>query len=559
MYIAQQPSSSSPITEFNISSGNSGPEAIISGPNRTFWFTEFNAGKIGEFNAKSSTFKHFTIPEAGARPVTLAMDRLGRIWFTDQNVSSVWLLDPSQGTGGSFHQYLTATPQSTPVFVLIDPINNTWFTDTTANFIGEITYPSGQMMKYPLPNPLSGPGEIALQNGTQYLWITESYSNKIARFDMVNHTFQEFTPSVSLNSPVGIVVDKYGNVWVSEHGGSSIVELSPDSSTFAKYPTSQAAGLAQTAPATLTIDRMGRLWFAEHLANRVGRLDPSTGIMDEFVIPIPGAFSWLNTLDSNDSFWFTEYYANEIGMIPWNASSPVRISPMLIPTGQVTAGQTVSSQVSITNISAHQITLGLNVTSSFASDGLTTSSEVSLSRGSLTLNPGQTANITATITPDFSLSSGVYAVGVVATYGVVSSVGLIFLRVQGSLLFLLETFLPEIFIAAASVLVVTLLLKRRRKNKTASKVISAKPLPRVNSSSIVVLVFILFFVDIAMPANAKCPGFPQQPVNFNGPSGPDYFGIALDVGSIAFFAIVAYLLVKNRFRKSKASPQNDIL
>ena len=47
---------------------------------------------------------------------------------------------------------------------------------------------------------------------------------------------------------------------------------------------------------------------------------------------------------------------------------------------------------------------------------------------------------------------------------------------------------------------------------------------------------------------------PSPPVN---PSGPtvDYYGIALDLASIAFFGIVAYILIRDRLRRGKATDE----
>src|SRR5437899_10153604 len=105
--VSQQPSSSSPITEFPIPYANPGPNAIVSAPNHIFWFVEYNTGEIGEFNETSKTFNRFPIPETGAIPASLALDGLGRIWFTDQNKNSpsVWALNET-ASPPTFRQYL---------------------------------------------------------------------------------------------------------------------------------------------------------------------------------------------------------------------------------------------------------------------------------------------------------------------------------------------------------------------------------------------------------------------------------------------------------------------
>jgi virginiamycin B lyase len=562
--ISQQPSSESPITEIPIPYANPGPNAIVAGPNNVYWFVEYNTGNIGEYNSTAKTFNQFAIPETGAAPASLALDSLGRIWFTDQNVNnpSVWVLNASS-PGGKFLQYSIHTQNSTPVFVIVDNSNEVWFTDTTGNYLDKLDPSTGQIRGYSLPTANSGPAEIAFQNGTSYIWITESFANKIARFDTspssnttnTGGPFREFTPTVSLESPVGIVADNDGNVWVSEHRGSSIAELIPSNSTFRKYPTSQPSLFETTAPATMAMDRLGRFWFVEHFGNRVGRLDPKTGTMDEFNIPIPGpSYSLRNAVDANNNFWFTEYSSNRIGMIPWNANSSITIDSKSIPVA-VNAGETISQQLSLWNTATSPVSVTLNVTSTFTPNGQTSVNEVALSNYSFVLGANQSKNVTLRVTPDGNLPSGIYTAGVVATNGNASSVGFVFLQVKGnlSILSLLQTYLPAIVIAAAAVLLLTSIVVRRKRASSVSAT-SNTQLP-IGTALFIGLMLFAVAVQVIPPSAAKCIGLPQQ--NTNGtPPGPDYFGLALDIGSIAFFVIVLYLILRSRQKNKPSRPDS---
>jgi len=541
--VRQQPTLSSPIKEFPIQSANAGPNAIVHAPNGSFWFVEYNIGKIGELSPSSGTIREFNINETGATPASLAIEASGDIWFTDQKIPSVWVFHPSSAT---FHRYVTNVPNSTPVFVIADPSNRIWFTDTTANYVGNLDPLTGVIVPYHLPTSNSGPAELAVENGTSYLWISESFTNKIARFDAASHSFQEYAPSFSLLSPVGISVDKNGNVWTSEHGGSSIAELIPSNSTFRKYPTSQPTNLKITAPATIALDKFGRIWFVEHFSNKVGRLDPRTGVMNEFVIPTSGlAYSLLNALDSNGNFWFTEYTANRIGMINWNATSPVTIDSILSPI-PIIAGHSTSSQIYLANNSSSSIDVQLNFTSTFNQYGQTTNSEISLSNYSLVLSPNQSKTIVATITPDNSLSSGTYAAGIEAIYGNTSVIGIIFLQVQGnfSIIGLIVSILPVIAIGVAAVLLLAGLLIRRRK---ASSLGLSSSKPPVATVVLALIVIVGLAIPVVPESAAKCIGLPPPPPN--QPAQPDYIGIGLDVGALVFFAIVAFLLIRDRMRR----------
>jgi streptogramin lyase len=428
-----QVNTSSPIKFFTIPTSNSGPNAIISAPNDTFWFVEFTAGKLGEFFAQNDSFKEFPIPENNSIPSSLTMDSLGRIWFSDQSGNgSIWMFDPATD---HFTQFDTLSPKSTPLFLIADDQNNIWFTESTANKLSELSYPGYKMTEYTLPTSNSGPVEITFGQNKSVIWITETYTGKIARFNVNTHTFVEYSPPsfVSLKSPVGIVVDGAGNVWVSEHGGSAVVELVPANSTFRSYPTSVPDnGYPISAVATLAIDAQGRLWFVEHFANKVGRLDPTTGIMEEFQIPssLP-AYSVLNTLDSQGNFWFTEFGSNQIGEVLSNVSSPLQTTIQPIQSNSVSSGDTIVADVTVSNTLPIPQYVTLNTTSSFSYTGLTSNQQISLNSSGLTLPADGKATISAKITPNASLSSGIYSIGIVASSGNSSTVGITFISVKG--------------------------------------------------------------------------------------------------------------------------------
>lgn len=530
------------VTNYSIPTPNTVPDAIVPGPNQTVWFTEYGAGAVGVFNSTSRTFNSYTIPEPGAIPATLTFNGPSEIWLTDQNPSfpSIWVMNISGSP--TFHRFLTNATNSSPVFIISDQqTRNIWFTDTTGNYLGMIDHTTLQMTKFTPPADYSGPVEIAQENGTRYIWAS-AISGKISRFDTITGTFQGFTPSVSLSYPVGIVVDKGGSVWVSEHGGSAIVEFIPSNSTWRKYPTSQATASPGTGPATLAIDSQGRLWFAEHYANKIGRLDPSADTMEEFGVPFPGAYSLLNSLDGKGNFWFAMAYGNSIGSIPGNATSSLIVRPISTPNSSVVSGQTTSSQFVITNGLSAQISLSLSTTSFFTTNYYTTKSEVSLSTYSLTLGPGENKTVSVMITPDFSLASGIYTAGIVASYSNISSISTFFLRVDASAWYQVEVFFPEILTGAGIALVIVFLLIRRKKPRDASS--TTKRAPKVTLAAALVLLFLLLIQETAQ-GWAKCPGLPPAP---GGTTGPDYYGIALDFGSIAFFAIVAYFLIRSRPR-----------
>jgi virginiamycin B lyase len=553
--VSEQPIGS-PFKQFQIPTNQSGPEAIIQDANNSqrFWFTEYSAGKIGEL-WQNGTIQDFHIPESGAAPTGLAMDSHGNIWFADQaGAGSIWEFIPSLAPSAqAFKQYFTKTSNSFPYAVVVDHSDNVWFTEGTGDRVGKFPYGgdnSNNMTEYPTPTSGSGPTGMAAQAGTPFLWIAETYASKIARFDTSTGTFVEFAEPMTL--PLGIAVDGNGNVWVSEHGGSTVDELVSSNSTFRKFPTSPASvasGYSMTGPATVSIDQSGRVWFLEHYANRVGLLTPSTGTIAEFAIPYD-SYSLLDTVDSKGDFWFTEFAANQIGMLNGTASVPFEIQTETSgPT--VTAGNSLNVQFSISNIGLDNATISLTSASSFKPVYQVRASEVSLNASLLTLRPGEQVSVEGVITPEFSLSSGVYAAGLVAIYGNSSIVKDVFLNVNANILYRLEAAIPYVLIVVTIALLLTFIVLRRRSRSRHGSIEQAEPTTTLPPA---LALFILLMVSAIGTANAKCPGLPPPP---GGYSGPDPYGIALDVGSIVFFAVVAYLLIRSRLRGQGWAQGND--
>ncbi len=260
-----------PVKEYNLSHG-SDPAAIVSGPTYSFWFTEYGSGKIAEFFPQNNSLRPYSVPKYTANqptPFALALDHQGRIWFSDDNQSTIWMFNPSNQT---FVPHPTKTPKSEPYSIVVDAQDNVWFTENSANKLGVLSAPRYTIMtEYSLPTPDSGPAGLTLQPSSSNIWLTEDYSpsgDKIARFNTTTHSFQEYPPSFTVSSPVGITFDKTGNIWITEHYGSSIDEFFPSNQTYRKFLTSlpsTASSQTYSAPSTIVADSQGRLWFEEHL------------------------------------------------------------------------------------------------------------------------------------------------------------------------------------------------------------------------------------------------------------------------------------------------------
>jgi virginiamycin B lyase len=533
---------SSPVREYPITPvgpllKNAGPLSIAAGPDGTLWVAENSAGAIAQFFQSNGTYHQYLLPGSGSQPAYITVDGSGRPWFSDQaGTGTIWMFDPH---ALAFTAHPLPTSFSTPVGVAVDGQGNVWFAEDVGNKLGELAYPGYAVVEYPLPQPASGPAELALAPGA--VWLTESLGLRIGEFNTTTHTFREFSPSVPLGSPVGIVLGGNGLVWISEHGGNSVIEFDPKTDVYTYFPTSPpptSSGYANSAPATLVMDHKGRLWFVEHFSNRVGRLDSSIGAMDEFSIPSSGVYSVQSALDSQGNFWFTEFSSNRVGMVPGTATVSQRISAASsgVPGASVAAGYSVEERFIVTDVGPSPISLDLNTTSTFRTDGYTSPSEVKLNASTVSLSPGEQKTLLATITPDASLTPGSYSVGVLASDGGLSSSGLLVLQVTLNPLYTAARDLPDILF----LVIVTLLLGNILLYQKIHKVRGGPSGKGLKGALVLGLSF--FLMVQSKPAFAKCPGLPGVGSTSNG---PDYYGIITLTAEVIVVVVLVVLLIRN--------------
>ncbi|HEY1248848.1 MAG TPA: hypothetical protein VGE97_07675, partial [Nitrososphaera sp.] len=110
IYAQQQPGIT--IKEWEVPTPNSAPhDIVVDEQNKTAWFTEIGANKIGKFDPPTEQFREFDIPTPSSRPHGLVVDESGNVWFTEMAGSKVGKLDVETG---QISEFATPTPNSAP-------------------------------------------------------------------------------------------------------------------------------------------------------------------------------------------------------------------------------------------------------------------------------------------------------------------------------------------------------------------------------------------------------------------------------------------------------------
>ncbi|HYL26631.1 MAG TPA: Virginiamycin B lyase [Candidatus Nitrosotalea sp.] len=102
---------------------NATPWGVIMAPDKHIWFTERNGDKIAEVTA-TGKIKEFAIAQAGSYPEALAPGGDGKLWFTEMQAGNVGNIDPKTG---KFGQLVTLPGNAIPIGITEGFNKNVWF------------------------------------------------------------------------------------------------------------------------------------------------------------------------------------------------------------------------------------------------------------------------------------------------------------------------------------------------------------------------------------------------------------------------------------------------
>jgi virginiamycin B lyase len=441
------------------------------------WYVSTENGTLGAYNIRQNAFaREVPIPVWKSRlnhldfsqVWALKPDGKGNIWFTDEKQNAVWKYIESSQT---FEMYKVpakskAFDTTYPVSIDFDLNGNIYFVGirSTSLWFGDVIKmrngTSDGISAIPMPidkfsaiDPaLISTGSVAVDNHRNVVWISMLAFQKkgeILRYDVGTKTFKIFDMPAELASPVGLVVDASGNLWVTDHGTSIFYKLDASTGNITKFVTSKASprifGIgngnsnvnisapigAYTLPYWIEKSTDGSLWFNEHTGNKIAKFDPVNNTLVEYWIPTQNKlfgmcqnnndisisnnqkcgianalqFSVGQNKDDSNQVWFTEWTENKIGKVNTQKQLPFWVS---IPIKEVAVkrGESLDLKVNIgtsTNQKIHMIAAG-----SFTPTGDLGNSTGSFSEESFSLNAGNPKQVSFIFTPSSDLKTGGY-------------------------------------------------------------------------------------------------------------------------------------------------------
>jgi len=348
------PENSEYTTEYPTQTNGTEPNAIAVDAHGNVWFALWNLSSIAELIPANNTIHEYRVPglQEGSM-ITWSIDvdsSRGIVWFPELTSNSIWAFNMSSD---KFIQYKLPTANAFPFGLTIDSNHDVWFTEFYGNKIGELTT-QGSIIEIPIPEngELEASGITTDPSGR--VWFTLPGVDSIGYYYQNNFTIQNLTGLI--NTPVGIVIDLQGNIWITQHGPSFISELNFTNHYIKTISTSNNS-FASSLPYFIHVDSNGNIWFNEHQGNAMSEFIPASNTLIEYFIPteIEGggniSDSLTSALSQSGQPWYTELLSGKVGTV--NTSKALSLNLNVLNYSQ--------SDANIAD--GNEISLGLSITS----------------------------------------------------------------------------------------------------------------------------------------------------------------------------------------------------
>ncbi|OFW44458.1 MAG: hypothetical protein A3J28_05410 [Acidobacteria bacterium RIFCSPLOWO2_12_FULL_60_22] len=186
--------------EFNVFEAPKPKMGIPSGntfrvlPDGSVWLSANTTNQILRLDPATKKYTAYDVPagvKAGvsARPYGMAVSGDGKLWFAENMFDIVGRLDPATG---KIDEFPVPAKDSSPRRMGTDAQGNVWLGLYGANKLVKIDYRTTKMFPYTLPTENSGPYSVSVDLKHNLVWVSEQWSDKLARFDPKTETFVEF-------------------------------------------------------------------------------------------------------------------------------------------------------------------------------------------------------------------------------------------------------------------------------------------------------------------------------------------------------------------------------
>jgi virginiamycin B lyase len=175
------------------------------------WITDFNGDNLWRYDIASGQFTEFDVPE----PADVAVDDVGRVWFTANLDQAIARLDPQTGVVTETHT------QGFPRQIAVAEDGRISFTERfPPQAVGNLDPATNTVTEFPL-TAVGPEGIAASPDGS--VWFTQTTKGNIAR--ITNDGVVTEAKVVKGSEPFGITVEADGDPWYTMMSANKIAEL----------------------------------------------------------------------------------------------------------------------------------------------------------------------------------------------------------------------------------------------------------------------------------------------------------------------------------------------
>lgn len=250
------------------------PSGIAIDATGNVWVPNFGSNSVTEFNSSGTLIGNFT-SGVGINPSSIVIDPTSFVWVTNQGSNSVTELS-STGTVITTYTSASGFNFNAPKGIAVGGVNFVWVTwvanmGTSAspgNSIIGINSNESLYGSFPVATAgsASGPSSIAI-DPSNFLWVTNQFSNTIAELNAGGAVVGTFTPS-GIDAPDAVAIDTAGSVWIANYGTTA----APDNTIMQLSPTDHSLIHTLTVgnnPSAIAIDASNNIWVANYGSNSV--------------------------------------------------------------------------------------------------------------------------------------------------------------------------------------------------------------------------------------------------------------------------------------------------
>jgi streptogramin lyase len=259
----------------------------------------------------------YELPNAGAEPHEITVDREGRGWVSQRRGGRLGSLDPK-----TLVYTDVAPPSAASKFlrlngIRIGPNNKLWLVDGGPNRRW-LSYDvnSREFSVYELPKTKSGnaSGNTMRVHPNGTVWMNAIGSNQVIRLDPKTRQFTFFevpagTKIGGTASPYGMAIAGDGKVWVAENAVNQMARIDPITGKFEEFEIP----VKDSVPRKMGTDAEGNLWVGLHGAGKLMKIDHKTAKMTVYTPPTEDAGVYLADVDLKNNFiWVSLQHVDKL-------------------------------------------------------------------------------------------------------------------------------------------------------------------------------------------------------------------------------------------------------